>query len=76
MVCFKTSHLVFICLVTLVFISMTLDDVTSLYLISKTYEIHANASITVKVFGEISSCDDRKMGKSERYTCVSSCLLY
>ena len=46
---------------------MTLDDVTSFSRI-KTYEIHVNASITVKVVGGISSCNGEKLEKSEGCT--------
>ena len=63
-------------LVTSVFISMTLDGVL-LFSRIKTYEIHVNASITVKVVGGISSCNGRKLEKSEGYNCffVVSCVL-
>ena len=55
---------------------MTLDGVTSFSRI-KTYEIHVNASITVKDVGGISSCNGGKLEKSEGYNCflVVSCVL-
>ena len=55
-------------LMTSIFISMTLDGVTSFSRI-KTYEIHVNASIIVKYVGGISSCNGGKLEKSEGYYC-------
>ena len=47
---------------------MTLDDVTSFSRI-KTYEIHVNACITVKIVGGISLCNGGKLEESEGSNC-------
>ena len=47
---------------------MTLDGVTSFPRI-KTYEIHVNAYITVKIVGGISLCNGGKLEESEGSNC-------
>ena len=47
---------------------MTLDGVIKI-LALKTYEIHVNACITVKIVGGISLCNGGKLEKSEGSNC-------
>ena len=60
--------------VTSIFISMTLDGVTSFSPL-KTYEIHVNASITVKVVGVISLCNGGNWKNLKATTAFSSFLV-
>ena len=54
---------------------MTLDGVTSFSRI-KTYEIHINACITVKIVGGISLCNGGKLAESEGSSCFLHRFLY
>ena len=50
---------------------MTLDGVTSFFFVAlKTYEIHVNACITVRIVGGISLCNGGKLEESEGSNCL------